>query len=304
MDNALAQGELVAVRRGVLAAAAELEQRSGRALHETQLHAALLAFSGDWHAARRSAAVLHGLPLLGAGPRVPLLVREKKQPTERSSSRFRRLAALPPEERTTARGLPVTSLARTVFDLARSESFRSGVVVADAALRAGLSPADLEACMERHRGWPGSRAARAVAEFADGRAESPLESLARVAARTTGLPAFEPQVEVWRYGRFVARVDGLWWDHLLVFEGDGAEKLLSGQDPELVARQEAIRDCGLDVVRARWSDVYNQQDAWAARVRARRATRDGAQLPPGVELVSTAVRLTPASELDTYRWPS
>ena len=40
-------------------------------------------------------------------------------------------------------GIPVTGPARTVVDLARAVPFAPGVAVADAALEAGLDPAEL-----------------------------------------------------------------------------------------------------------------------------------------------------------------
>ncbi|MGZ6804787.1 MAG: type IV toxin-antitoxin system AbiEi family antitoxin domain-containing protein [Nocardioidaceae bacterium] len=302
LDHALAAGRLVALRRGQLVVASHLDGLRGAARHEALLHAAIRAQGEGWHAARRSAAVVHRLPMLGPAPATPLLLREHRTRQERSSTRFQRLAALPPEERDLVRGVPVTTLARTVFDIARSEDFRSAMVVADGALRAGLRPDDLAACLARHRGWPGSRAACDVAAFADGRAESPLETLGRVVTRHHDLPVFEPQVQVLLHGEPVARVDGLWREQLLVFEGDRASRLRGGLDPELVARQERIRDCGLDVVRASWDDLYRRHPAWAEQVRRRLADRSGARLRPGVELLSTRVRVVRPPVSDPYLW--
>ena len=109
-----------------------------------------------------------------------------------------------------------------MFDLARTESLRSGVVTADAALRSGLPREELVRVLDAHRGWPGVRRARTALAFADGRSESPLESLGRLTCLEEDLPVFEPQVEVWLDGELIARVDGLWREQLVVFEGDGA----------------------------------------------------------------------------------
>jgi len=46
-----------------------------------------------------------------------------------------RMTTLPAAHRTVIGGIPVTTAARTVADLARTTPFRSGVVVADSALR-------------------------------------------------------------------------------------------------------------------------------------------------------------------------
>src|SRR5262249_58247666 len=91
-------------------------------------------------------------------------------------------AALPAGHAVNRHGLPVTSAARTVADLARASSFPAGVVAADSALRSRhASKADLDLCITACAGWPGIQNARRVAAFADARSESVLESISRVA---------------------------------------------------------------------------------------------------------------------------
>jgi hypothetical protein len=303
VDRALANGELTSLAPGVFLPTLDLGYLTARERHAVLTRAQLLDLGGGWHAARRSAAVLHGIPLLGSAPRTPQLTRGRRSRWERSGSRFRRIADLPEAECTDLDGIAATTPARTVFDLARSESFRSAVVATGGALRAGLAPAELRKVLERHRGWPGSRQARAVAAFADGRAESPLESLARVTCLEEGLPVFEPQVEVWLDGVLLGRVDGLWRRQLLVFEGDGAVKFTGPRVvPALLSRQEGLRDTGLDVLRADWHDVFSKRRTWAVRARGRLAGRTDPHLAQGVRLVSTRVRVTPPEPGDSYRW--
>lgn len=301
-DWGVASGRLTAVSPGVVIATEVYETLNGTALYETQLLAELIHQGEDWYANRRAAAVVHRLPLLGKPPAVPLLVRDRRNKTERSSSRLRHLTALPPEERCVVNDIRAVTVARTVFDVARRESFRSAVIVADAALRTGLPRSELQACIDRHPRWPGLRAAKEVIAFADGRAESPLESLGRVGCLQQGLPVFEPQVEVWIGDRFIARVDGIWRDQLLVFEGDGAMKFKDGADLRLIVRHEDIRDTGLDVLRSSWDELHSGQRVWAQRVRARFTGRTHARLAPGVRLVSTQVRPTPLTDEQHYRW--
>lgn len=302
VDWGLESGQLSSLSPGVLIATEVLEALKGRALYETRLLAEQLHLGPDWYANRRAAAVVHGLPLLGRPPTQPLHVRDRRNATERSSSRYRHLSGLPPCERTAVKGIRVTTLPRTVFDISRREAFRSSVIVADAALRTGMSRAHLQACVDRHPRWPGLRAATRVIAFADGRAETPLESLGRVACVNQALPVFEPQVEVWVGNRMIARVDGLWRDQLLVFEGDGDVKFKEGADLTLIGRQEGLRITGLDVLRADWPELYSRQEAFAHRVRTRFAERTHARLAPGVRLVSTTVRPLPLSAEDHYRW--
>lgn len=303
LDRALAAGRLVALAPGVYVDAETLEG-DRRSRHLLEARALVLAHGDAWHLARRSAAVLHGLPLLGPAPSQVQLTRDQPPNHAHAASRHRRVHRLLPEEVTLLDGLPTTSPARTVYDIARAESFRAGLVVADGALRAGVPRAQLLAVLASHPRWPGSRRARAVMLFADGRAETPLESLGRATCLEHGLPVFEPQVEVWLDGELVGRVDGLWREGLLVFEADGALKFTgAGVLPDLLTRQERIRDTGLDVVRAGWGDVTRRRAAFAARARARLGDRAGVRLRPGVELVSTLVRPVPLDTTDHYRWP-
>lgn len=304
LDRAVARGSLVALACGVYAEASVLTELTRRERHLREAHATILSLGDQWRVARRTAAILHGLPLLGTAPAQVQLTRPRTTRLVRSSSRHRHINGLADHETVRLHGLPSTSLVRTVFDLARHESFRSGVVVADAALRAGMPLDDLRAVLDEHRSWPGSRRACAVLAFADGRAESPLESLGRVTCLEEGLPVFEPQVEVWQDGELIARVDGLWRDALVVFEGDGALKFTeAGVLPALLDRNERLRDTGLDVVRAGWPDVTRTRKRFAGRVADRLASGATRRLAPGVVLVSTRVRPQPLSTEDHYRWP-
>ena len=302
MNRAIRAGHLISLAPGVLieASAVPVERR---AEHLLVARAEILSLGDHWCCARRTAAVVHGLPLLGWAPASVQLTRDRTTPRVRSDSRHRHINTLPPSERTVVDDLPVTTRARTVFDIARRESFRSGVVVADAALRSGLAPQELLELLDLHPRWPGVRKVRRVLAFADGRAESPLESLGRVTCLEEDLPVFEPQVEVWVDGRFVARVDGLWREQLVVFEGDGGMKFTDESVlPALLRRQERIREAGLPVVRGFWEDVTRRRAAWATGVRRELADNPG-RLRDGVDLRPTEVVPKPLDRSDHYRWP-
>lgn len=138
-------------------------------------------------------------------------------------------------------------------------SFESGVVVADAALHAGLAgKEELWELVERFRAWPGSRRAAAVVSFADGRAESVGESRARVLFHNEGLAAPELQWPIRDdRGRLVGRVD-FFWRPRTVGEFDGELKYASG-DPKVLfdekIREDDIREFGNEVVRMVWADL-------------------------------------------------
>lgn len=168
-------------------------------------------------------------------------------------------------------GLRVTPVAATVAALAGRTSFVEGVVLADHALNtdvfgdraplatrgelveaAGLLP-DPE---ERRRSL-------AVARFADGRAESPLESVSRATMALAGAPPPELQVRVQDVFGAFARLDFCWPELRLAGEADGAEKLqhpafrrFADVRQALAARAERdgrIERAGLRVICWRWT---------------------------------------------------
>ena len=72
----------------------------------------------------------------------------------------------------------MTSVGRTVVDLARVGAFAEGVVVADSALRAGKTTvAEMKGVIADCGRWPGVQRARTVVAFSDHRSESALESI-------------------------------------------------------------------------------------------------------------------------------
>jgi len=147
-----------------------------------------------------------------------------------------------PATRSEVVGLPVTTAARTVVDLARTLEFRVGVVAADSALHQRLvTKADLLAEIADCPRWRGIRRAAEVVEFADGLAESPLESIARVVFRDRGLPA--PQLQAWFGAGFEGsvRVDFYWPRYRTVAEVDGALKYRDRCEPGLSYAE--IRGC-------------------------------------------------------------
>ncbi|WP_426566536.1 DUF559 domain-containing protein [Angustibacter sp. McL0619] len=100
----------------------------------------------------------------------------------------------------------VTSPLRTVLDLARDRTFSIGLAAADSALRRRLVESDELASQARELRGNGCRTARLVARHADGRAESPLESVLRSIVIQARVRGFDPQLQIDADG-FRARVD-------------------------------------------------------------------------------------------------
>jgi hypothetical protein len=241
------------------------------AWHLLAVHATAAQLGAGTVVSHVSAAVVHGLPLwfppAHPGPldRVHA-TRDRRSGARRSSVVHLHAAALEADEVVMVDGLLVTSVARTVTDVARFLPFESALVPADGALyRRHVTPAELVEGVERGAHRRGNTAARRVVAFADGRAESPGETRSRVAIRRAGLPAPTLQHEVWSAGgRRLGRTDFYWEEFATVGEFDGRVKygrlLRPGQEPgdavftEKV-REDAIRAERLGMARWTWPDL-------------------------------------------------
>jgi hypothetical protein len=233
-----------------------------------------------------SAAVLHGLPLW----RVPLgrvhVIRRPPAGGSGSNRVHLHVTRLPVHEVTVADDVEVTTVTRTIVDLARTAPFESAVIAADAALAArGTTPQQLLDCLDAMGPGPGTRRATRVVEFADGRSGSVGESRSRVVLHELGLAPSGLQFEITTAtGAFVARTDFVWEEEGVVGEFDGRIKYgrLSrpGQEAgdavfEEKRREDAIRDLDWEVARWTWGDlaVPSQIGARVERARTRGARR-------------------------------
>lgn len=122
--------------------------------------------------------------------------------------------------------LLVTTIDRTIIDSARERSLESAITTADAALQREI--ADTGSLLAQARALPkGSRGCK-MAELAlclaDGRAESPLESLSRTRMFQLGLPKPELQVNFFDASGFIGRVDFFWRRLGIIGEADGRMK--------------------------------------------------------------------------------
>ena len=271
--RAIRSGELVALRRGVLVGGLRLASATEpRDQHLLATQVAIAAAVGPpTYACLGSAALLHGFSRLGRAPSRVRLYRSR-------GSRWRDddvavLVCGLPEGHVQSTPVPATTPARTVIDLARWVSFRGGVVVADSAFRLGVDRAELERVARDCARWPGIRKAREVVAFADGRAETPLESVSRVAFRDMDLPAPELQAILIRdeWGNPKAIVDFYWEEFGVVGEADGLLKYDVADRPSALRqeklRQEELEALGYIVVRWTWDDIWRRPEWVAYRLR-------------------------------------
>jgi hypothetical protein len=273
---ALRVRRLVRIRHGAYADAVTWARLLPHEKHRLLARAVMATLSPPVVLSHTSAAIVHGLPVWGVDLRVVHVTRPQPGRGRRERSVTHHVGKLPGSQIEVVDGMRVTSLDRTVLDIARLAGFESGVVTADAALHRRLTtPDDLMTLHLSMMDWPGSRVAGRVARFADGLAESPGESRSRVLFHHAGLPAPRLQAEI-QTARCCYRVDMLVDEARTVFEFDGQMKYRMGEsgDPrelERIAweekrREDDIRAEGYRFGRIIWSD-FDDPEGTAQRAR-------------------------------------
>ena len=229
---------------------------------------------GNAVASYHSAALLHRLSLLAppSTSTVTLtLPLTRKWNRAKTADVVFHASDLPKDHVTRLFNLKLTTVARTVADLARTLPFTDAVVVADSALnQEKVTKPELEQILQQFAaGWPGVRQARRVIDFADERAESPLESAARVVFAEAGLEP--PELQVTIHGeqeQFAARVDFLWRAQKVIAEGDGLVKYNDRKDLlDERERDHQLREAGYTAVHFTWREIFQTPEAVIARLR-------------------------------------
>lgn len=261
----------IKVRRGIYVSADSWGEASSASRYLMRVQAVLSTrirrpVLGYW-----SAAAVWGYPRVDAWPAdVHLIVPPQVGAHSKYGIRFHR-EGLSASDLTEVNGVLLTTPARTLVDLARTESFRDAVVAMDAALnprrsdtrgRVSRRQLELELAMSR-RGT--ARAARA-AEFGDGRAANPGETLSRVVMLESGVAAPRLQTEHPNPDGGSYFTDFEWPEHRVIGEFDGRGKylkdeFLGGRSPGEVVyeekrREDHLRAEGNRVVRWGWRELH------------------------------------------------
>ena len=259
-------GQLVKIRPGAYEVPVDGEQRGYVERHRRLVLATAPRLVSGAVVSHGSAAVLHGLPVWPASVERVQVTRDRSNGARQRTWVAVHGATLPIEDVTLVDGVAVTSVARTILDLARTRPWEQAVAAGDQALAAGLDPAELAEGLGRMARWRGTIQARRVAGFLDPLSESVGESVSRVRCYEQGIsPPTLQYVIRDRRGRHVARCDFAWEEFRTVGEFDGkvkyGELLRPGERVEDVVlaekrREQAIRDEGWQVVRWLWADLY------------------------------------------------
>jgi predicted transcriptional regulator of viral defense system/very-short-patch-repair endonuclease len=269
-------GHVTAIARGVYSPTAWLSEMADdpRRMHAIAV-GAIIKRNPDMVASHESAAYLHGIDLVLAGgttvPRITLTRRPQGPGRSLISGALIRVATLPDSHVTTVLGVPVTTVARTVMDIARTSGFMEGVVAADSALRThAVVKVEYAIVLEDCAQWPGSLRARQVLDFSDGRAESALESAARVRFAQYRIRPPGLQVNISGTRGFIGRVDFCWDEYRTIAEADGALKY-EDQGRERaraqLARDEKFHDAGWGTFHFTWREIYHEPAPTINRLR-------------------------------------
>jgi very-short-patch-repair endonuclease len=207
-----------------------------------------------------AAAHLYGL-IKGPAPQPEILALGKR--------RVRRVRALQtrsidPRDATRFRGIPITTVRRTLVDLAAAlDGEALGRACHEAGIRYGTTPAEIRGVLERR---PNSRGAAKLRKIIDGDERITLSRLERrfvELLRAAGLPL--PSTNKRAGGR---RVDCRWPHARLTVELDGYRYHHSRYAWERDRRREReARARGDEFRRYTWGDVYEEPAATIAELR-------------------------------------
>ena len=209
--------------------------------------AAAAEMNAAFVASHRTAAALHGVPLLGAGDGL-VHTRVSEAAGSRTEHGCRKHAVADLELHVvTVDGIARSTLERTIVDLALSESFESAIVAADWALRNGATKDSLRAALDELAPKRGRTRVEAVIAFADAASGSVGESYSRVLIERSGFPSPLLQAAFSDARGLIGYVDFFWPDFRLIGEFDGMEKyskkaFVGQKVPAEVVTDEKIRE--------------------------------------------------------------
>lgn len=236
-----------------------------------------------------SAAAIHGLPIVGEWPSTVHTIVGQTAGGRSRNGVVKHSLRLDDADVVEFGDLLVTSVARTVLDIAALASPLVSVTMADRALHVDrhgprkplATKAELHGVWERSLPFRAHTRTAEVIDFSTERADSPLESVSRVNMRVIGCPPPTLQSRFHDHRGFIGETDFTWPSFNLVGEADGDIKYLNanyrnGLSAEEVMRAERIRENRLRALK--W-DVSRWEWNIAIRPAALRAHLRNAGLP-------------------------
>jgi len=268
LDVRARAGELVRLRRAVYVAADEWEPDDPTAVATLKARAAQARASAPLAFSHTTAALMLGLPLVGARDdslhvtnlgsvarrtRHGIVWHSTTRPTAIEVQQFGTLTLTTPRQ--------------TALDIARSASAVTAFIVADVVAHASGNPARVRAWwaerLEELGPDRGSRRAANVLGLVTGLAESPLESLSLLRMHELGFEAPAQQVTVMTH-RGLFRLDFGWEGGTIAGEADGRSKYGGVESPAEMEqrlwaeklRHDAVREKVRAYPRWTWDDAW------------------------------------------------
>jgi len=265
LERGAARRELVRIAPGAYVSHREWLEAEESDRHRAIARAVQARASVPLVFSHESAAAFHGIPIIGEWPDWAT-VTVRRGGGDRSAAVRRVHRSLAAEDVVTGPGgLRITSVERTVIDLAANRGTLSSVIACSHARHAGLSVERIDAAIARAGRMPGIRAVRAALRQSSEHSESPLETLVLIRCRDLGFAEPEQQRVMLGTDGVRYRVDFAWRDGAIVLEADGKLKYRSepGRPTPFDVlwaekrREDAIRGRGPVFVRASWEDAWH-----------------------------------------------
>jgi hypothetical protein len=255
IKSRIARGFLLPIHRGVFRVG-----HTAPSLEARYLAAVKASGPGSLLAGRAAAHLLY---LLKRPPPLPeVLTTRHRRP---SGVAVRRCRSIYPRDATEWRGVPVTTVPRTLVDLAATlDSADLARAFHEAAVKHHVKPAAVERVLARRHNWPGARDLRRVIWGDERVTLSRLESSFIALLRRARLPL--PETNKIAGGRYV---DCRWPEHRLTVELDSyryhGTRHAWEQDHE---REREARARGDEFRRYTWRDVAEEPEPMLDDLRA------------------------------------
>ena len=241
LRSALLGGEIVRLRHGCYTSKPQYDELDEAARHLLLARAVLASQRGEVALAGPSAALLHGFAVWGHDLSFVHLLRCDKGPGRREAGVVHHVAQQPKDlGLDTYDGVLAVPPEQAAWQVAYLSSLESGVVTTDSALHQRPELAEpLRKLAWGQRAHPRSRTGRLAVALARPEAESPGESVTRVACFRYGIPSPTLQYEVVDDdGVVLGRADFYWEEYRHLGEFDGRVKYERYRRPG-----ESIHDC-------------------------------------------------------------
>jgi very-short-patch-repair endonuclease len=265
IDRRIAAGRLHVLHAGVYAV-------GDRALPSLGRLAGAVCAAGEGAAAgRRSAAALHGLRTYEGKPEVIA------RPGTRNHDGIRICRTLlAPDEVTVARGIPTTTVARTLLDLGGVDKTLAEKALREAEFLRLFDLHEVSRLLERYPRRPGTaRLRRVIATYVDSenRTRSDMEERFRSVVLGANLPTPELNGTL-ELGALTIEADAIWRDAKLIVELDGRQAHLTPHAFETDRERDRVAALhGWRVVRLTWRQLAKQHRRLVADLRSLLSTR-------------------------------